>query len=205
MAANSLATLKMTEIQQPAFSRTQLGANNTRTWPQEPSKPQYIEDNKAQAKGALVAPETTPTAFSFSTFNTNVRIFLLRSGSDPGSTVEMEGWISFLVTPGFSQPDDKFLPEKDLPKNSSWPNEGGGYGLQLLNHDHTSLVLPASFRAALWEQDDTSANDAVLDYRLDFANPANIQYADGREWYVKSKSADGTFEANLVWRVTQLS
>jgi hypothetical protein len=167
------------------------------TFAKKPEKPKIAHK---KAEEAVAATQTA--SIQVPVFNTRVQIFMLSTGDDPGSEAEISGGIQFNNIIG--DPDIKSI-NTDLPVVSAWANENGGFGRLLADHNKATTVLPASFLGVVYESD-AFGNDVILNYPVDFNNPANLQYANGDAWQVQSRNSDDNrYCVNLWWQVTQTS
>lgn len=160
----------------------------------KPNKPEvWLKDEKASKSTATTGATTAGTR----TFHTHVKLFLLSTGDDPGDECELRGWISFPST----QPVVNNI-SIDFPVLTSFANENFGLGRLLAELSTDSVFQPAEFQAFLRE-DDTGGSDWILQHVMDWTNPSNLSYADGRAWVLKSwNSTDNRYICKLWWQVT---
>jgi hypothetical protein len=148
---------------------------------------------------AEVTPSDSIIATATPVYYTHVKVFLLSTGDDSGSQVEIKGWIRFVDGSRFP-PGVEFA--RDYPILSSWAGENGGLGRLIMEHTADRVGLPLGFNVEVYE-DDTAGTDQICFYSLDFAQPANVQYQDGRIWTRHSwNTEDNRYRVNLWWQVT---
>ncbi|KAK0633911.1 hypothetical protein B0T14DRAFT_561450 [Immersiella caudata] len=139
------------------------------------------------------------TASAATVYYTSVKVFLLSTGDDSGSQVEIKGWIRF--------PDGTRFPpgvefERDYPIIHSYAGENGGLGRLLMEHTADRIGLPLGFNVEVYE-DDSLGTDQICLYSLNFALPANAPYRDGRVWTSQWwNTEDNRYRVNLWWQVT---
>ncbi|KAK2748779.1 hypothetical protein FQN57_000360 [Myotisia sp. PD_48] len=183
------------------LSNAQLDAlANTRriTFPNKPSGAEPFEDTSMKVdEGDAPIHAAAPV---FYTFRTHVKIFAVSTGDDPGNSCELQGHIRF-STPTTTNRNINI----ELPVKSSWATENNGLGRFLAEYTRDSVAIPANFSAFLLE-DDIFGDDIILNWGVDWTNPANLGMADGRAWTLRSwNTGDSRFRVTLWFRVTQLS
>lgn len=159
------------------------------TFPTNVSKPQVWE----QADAGTFEPDPPPV------WRTLVKIFVLDTGNDPGTVSEVQGFIRFdtrtSTTKNFSV---------DLADETSFRDENGGLGRCVATFSRdTAGSLPANFRGFL-AQVTTFRTQVILDTGIDWTDPANLVYLDGKQRYFSSSNVHYHYTAQLLFQVTRL-
>ena len=159
-----------------------------------PEKPQTSEDKTLD--GHVIAP------LAVSRYRTDVKIYMLSTGDDPGSVCELKGSIR---TNAGGQTDVKSIDE-ELPLKKNWSNENNGFGHLLATVSKETIFVPATFSGYLYEEGNIIQGDRViLNYKIDFGT-TNFPWANGNSWWVKSWNiGDKRYACYFWWQVTQLA
>ncbi|KAF4331735.1 hypothetical protein FBEOM_14497 [Fusarium beomiforme] len=158
----------------------------------KPKAPQPVDEGDA-----TTAKSASAGAAAFPTYRTHVKIFQFSTGDDIGDSSELEGFIQF--------PNFKRNFASNLPNETSFRSENGGFGRLVADTAIDTAFTPANFRVYWYEQDDSSANDIIIDKSMDWSVPANLKFADGRAWSQEWWNRDDiAYKAYVWWQVTPL-
>ncbi|KAF1849524.1 uncharacterized protein K460DRAFT_404739 [Cucurbitaria berberidis CBS 394.84] len=159
--------------------------------------------NPEVVKEVEVKNDTSVASTAIASYRTTMRIFLYSTGDDTGpSECEIAGYIAFYI-PG-SPNAGKDFPKTDFPQKHNWATENNGLGRQLLEYPYSSVGL-TSCRAFLFE-DDTIGSDIIANIYIDFHDPRNLRFADGRVWQWKCwNTEDKRYVAYVQLQVVQTS
>ena len=144
----------------------------------------------ATAGSDVAADAVTPV------YRTEVSLYLVSTGDDQGSTVEMKGYIAV----GGSQTEFKI----DYPKFTNYIHENGGLGRLVSSYFAQVAFAPAPFSCSLWEDDRGGAQWLFNNYSVNFQQQP--QEADGGMHVVNAyNNRERRFVANLTYQVIKIA
>ncbi|KAJ6050173.1 hypothetical protein N7444_006889 [Penicillium canescens] len=126
----------------------------------EPNEPKELE--LLEAPPASVSQK----ALSLPRYTTTVKIYLLSTGRDPGSTCELRGWIVMFTDTG--RPYRSI--NVDMPVSHDFSGDNNGRGTRVAEFTVTTLGKPASFAGFLMEEGFLPfvPDKVILNYFLDW-------------------------------------
>ena len=155
------------------------------TFPKKLGKPERLNEDGRQSGEASV----------ITNWHTHVKIFLFTTGDDTGDECEIVGWLSF---PHPLRPQVFNINNQHEALFANFSAENGGLGKLYADQAFdNSDALPNGFQAFLGEED--SGTDWILAFVMDWTNPANSEYRDGREWVWTSTSGDDSRYVAKMW------
>ncbi|KAJ9664820.1 hypothetical protein H2201_005041 [Coniosporium apollinis] len=146
---------------------------------------------EAAATEATAAPPPQTVIYT-----TRVRIYVTRTGTDPGSSCELKSQIYF--SSGATH-----TASIDVSKNTDFSHNNNGLGLLLIELSRPNINAPLNFNATAYEEGGVgSGNRYFIQRPIDFA--ARPEFMDGRVWTWKQwNTSDSNYVGHTEWQVVR--
>ena len=139
---------------------------------QEKLPGKYLPSGGSEAKPVAAQQTANPSP----KFGLTVKLYILSTGGDPGSTCEIRG--KFSTSRGASV-DVK----QDLPVNANFSGENDGRGRVLVSHYVESMDAPPSFEQHIYEEGNViTPNRYMFDNRVSWDTASYPDYYSGKQY-----------------------
>ncbi|EON63917.1 hypothetical protein W97_03145 [Coniosporium apollinis CBS 100218] len=146
---------------------------------------------KAEAATTEAAPP--PQAIIYTTI---VRIYVTRTGNDPGSSCELKSQV-------YLSNNATQTASIDVSINTDFSHNNNGLGLLLIEMSRPNINAPLNFNATAYEEGGVgSGNRYFIQRPIDFAR--NPEFMDGRVWTWKQwNTSDSNYVGHTEWQVVR--